>query len=449
MTIEWAESESEFPQKRVNCSPWQDIRPFIRDLHDLVGSVLSALVLKCELACRLALAEPDQVAVELREIASISERARLELQEIAAYRHQARLADDIALAQSVLTAAGVQLTVTGAETALPGVVEQALAAVLRESVLNLLCHSAATHCWIRIGSAGSSVSISIVNDSSIASPLRTHPETMRTVRFAKSSPGGLGLVSLSLRVADLGGTFSSRRRPDGGYAVRATVPLDQPAASRAIHGECWPGSVPETRQDKRRWECASRDLASVGSRCLAIERYCGTAPRQAQADLADVAETARRVLGNIRALIAPALQAREAEQESSSVRAMLAAAGIRSTVRIDADLPGPVYSAMITILREGVVNVLRHEEVRHCEVSLRQTGSEARLDILNDGVYPCAQSWFGASTETQQMVSWLQALGGTLTVRRGARGSVALHARVGVVPARREIATASPPRARS
>jgi signal transduction histidine kinase len=430
---------------------------FARDLHDLLGSVLSALLLKCELAYRIVLTEPARAAAELAEVADIPRRAQSEMRAIATRTYRARLDDDISLARSALTAAGVELLVLGVDTVLPSAVEQAFTAVIRESTANLLCHGAATQCQLTIESSDSAASISVVNDYSVASPLAARRETLPAFRAATSSgPGrGLGLQSLALRVAELGGTFSSTRQADGGYAVRASVPVGGPGATpAATRGRSagpapepdlvtapdqrrrptpapWPGGIPGADDlEQKRWEFACRNLAYIARRCIPIARLCVTAPAQAEVELARLVEAAQRIVTDIREVTATATAAFRLDQESVSVREVLATAGIRSTVSIDADLPEAVHAVMATVMREGVIDVLRHQGVTNCRISLRRTDSGIRLDILNDGIYPSGQICFGTVAATTRVGRRLIAIGGSLTVRRRADGSIALHARV-------------------
>jgi two-component system, NarL family, sensor histidine kinase DesK len=123
-----------------------------RDLHDVLGHTLSLIVLKSELASRLAERDPARAVREIRDVEDVSRRALTEVREaIRGYR--ARLADEIVHARHLLETSGISVTVDcsissagldGHESA-----EEALALALREAVTNVARHSGARHATIR------------------------------------------------------------------------------------------------------------------------------------------------------------------------------------------------------------------------------------------------------------------------------------------------------------
>jgi hypothetical protein len=60
-----------------------------RDLHDLLGHTLSVIVLKSELASKLAASQPERAAEEIRDVERISRRALTEVREaVVRYRRR-------------------------------------------------------------------------------------------------------------------------------------------------------------------------------------------------------------------------------------------------------------------------------------------------------------------------------------------------------------------------
>lgn len=73
-------------------------------------------------------------------------------------------------------------------------------------------------------------------------------------------------------------------------------------------------------------------------------------------------------------------------QETDGAAALLAAAGIATTVDVDpADLPAPVESTMAWAVREGVANVLLHSAARSCSIVAARHNGMFCLEIVNDG----------------------------------------------------------------
>jgi signal transduction histidine kinase len=182
---------------------------FARDLHDLLGFSLSAITLKAELTHRVLTQLPDRARLELTEIIEVSRQALADVRSVAASYRELSLADSLASARSVLTAADVEVTVAGDPGPLPSDVHTVLATVLREGVTNLLRHSSATYCHITITRSGTQVSLELLNDGA------PHAE-----------PGaGQGTGNLRSRTEVLGRSLKAGREEPDRYRVRAELPL--------------------------------------------------------------------------------------------------------------------------------------------------------------------------------------------------------------------------------
>lgn len=79
-----------------------------RDLHDVLGHTLSVIVLKSELAAKLADSDITRAASEIREVESIGRESLGELREALAGYRAAGIAADIERARAALTAGGVR-----------------------------------------------------------------------------------------------------------------------------------------------------------------------------------------------------------------------------------------------------------------------------------------------------------------------------------------------------
>src|SRR5438105_12870750 len=121
-----------------------------RDLHDLLGHSLSLITIKSQLARRL-LAPDDSPAAP--EVADIERVARQSLQDVRhavdGYR-QPSFAAALVGAQAALDAAGIHSTIEQAAGTLPTGVDTALAWAVSEGVTNVIRHSRAGACSIRL-----------------------------------------------------------------------------------------------------------------------------------------------------------------------------------------------------------------------------------------------------------------------------------------------------------
>lgn len=185
---------------------------FSRDLHDVLGRALSAIALKSELGAELSRrGQGERAAEQMLEVRELANDSLREVRAVVAGYRQADLATELAGARSVLRSAGVRTRIIGEDTALPPRVQSALAWVVREGATNVVRHSSADACTIDVAVVEEAeerlAQLTIVNDG-VSSP----PST------------GSGLVGLSERLADLGGTVTTESAR-GSFTLRARVPL--------------------------------------------------------------------------------------------------------------------------------------------------------------------------------------------------------------------------------
>ncbi|WP_051712555.1 histidine kinase [Spirillospora albida] len=187
-----------------------------RDLHDLLGHSLAAILLKCELARRLAAVDRDRARAELAEVVGMAERARQDLRTATGGGAELSLDAEIGSACSVFTAAGVSVEADAGHGAVEPRVSALLSTVLREAVTNVLRHSAARHCTIVTERDGGVVRLTVENDG-------LDPG-------APPTPPGSGIGNLATRLAAVDGTLSARADGHGGFRLIAAVPVEADAA---------------------------------------------------------------------------------------------------------------------------------------------------------------------------------------------------------------------------
>jgi two-component system sensor histidine kinase DesK len=164
-----------------------------RDLHDLLGHSLSLITLKSELASRLVEKNSEQAAREVMEIEHVARQALREVREaIAGYRKQT-LASELDGARQILEAAGINLRVEHTAGVLPPGIDVALAWTVREGVTNVIRHSRAKECLIRIAGQDGIVRAEVINDG--------YQQPDRPVKDM-----GTGISGLAERITALEGT---------------------------------------------------------------------------------------------------------------------------------------------------------------------------------------------------------------------------------------------------
>jgi two-component system sensor histidine kinase DesK len=191
-----------------------------RDLHDLLGHTLSLITLKSKLAGRLVEQEPVRAAQEIREIERVARQALREVREAVTGYRQPRLANEVDSARQLLEAAGIEcfLQYTGLE--LPTVSDAVLAWAVREGVTNVIRHSHARHCIIRLNRDHNAVHAEVINDGGLR-------------ERASSAQGreGLGLSGITERVTSLGGSIEAgpvRAPGRTGFRLYVELPIEAP-----------------------------------------------------------------------------------------------------------------------------------------------------------------------------------------------------------------------------
>ncbi|MFI6100356.1 sensor histidine kinase [Lentzea sp. NPDC051213] len=155
-------------------------------------------------------------------------------------------------------------------------------------------------------------------------------------------------------------------------------------------------------------------LSAITLKSELTHRLATIDPDRARQELGEVLEISRQALADVRSV---ALSYRELsfDEETQSAQALLSAADIAVTVRIDAcdQLPKDVTVTLATVLREGVTNLLRHSKAEHCEIVLSSSRHLVTMDIVNDGI-PSTERKSRDGSGIGNLTTRVRALGGDL-----------------------------------
>jgi len=155
-------------------------------------------------------------------------------------------------------------------------------------------------------------------------------------------------------------------------------------------------------------------LSAITLKAELTRRLVGSNPARARDELAEVLDIARQALADVR-IVASGYRNISLAKEASSVNSLLITAGIDARVEINCGaLDEQVDTALATVLREAVTNMLRHSTVRNCVVEANISEESIRLLVSNDGVPRGARSGrLGGGLENLR--TRMEAIGGTLT----------------------------------
>ncbi|MCA2212037.1 sensor histidine kinase [Jidongwangia harbinensis] len=200
-----------------------------RELHDIVAHSLSVIILQANGAAYALEHDRDRAREALRTIGATGSDALAEIRQLvellrgeddgAGTSDRTPVAlDQVAAVVQRARDAGVTagLTVRGAPPDVPAGVALAVCRIVQESLTNTLKHAGPEPvATVTVDYRPDHIDIE-VTDSGTGRP--------------PTDSGGHGLVGMRERVALYGGTFEAGRHPDGGWRVRAGIPLHGAAA---------------------------------------------------------------------------------------------------------------------------------------------------------------------------------------------------------------------------
>lgn len=184
-----------------------------RDLHDLLGHTLSVIVLKSELASKLAEKDPARATKEIREIERIARESLQEVRSAVRGYRSTGLEGELAGVSLACEAAQIKLETYITPLELEWAAEQTLAFVLREAVTNAIRHANAKNLWVSLERGGDSARLSIWDDGS-----------GRIIV-------GNGVRGMRERLEFLGGTLEVNADHKG---VTALLPLKHPDETQSL-----------------------------------------------------------------------------------------------------------------------------------------------------------------------------------------------------------------------
>ncbi|MFI6444839.1 sensor histidine kinase [Kitasatospora sp. NPDC050543] len=194
---------------------------FSRDLHDVMGRNLTTIALKSELAVQLARRGRPEAADQMTEVQRIAQESQREVRDVVRGYRSADLQAEAIGARAVLRAADIDCRIDLGDVtgAIPASVQSVLGWVVREATTNVLRHSEAARCSIRLRlSEDGRAVLDLENDGVPADP-------------APSTGAGTGLEGLRERLAALGGELTRPPAGPGAFRLRAVLPLTTTATA--------------------------------------------------------------------------------------------------------------------------------------------------------------------------------------------------------------------------
>ncbi|WP_037604481.1 sensor histidine kinase [Streptacidiphilus rugosus] len=178
-----------------------------RDLHDLLGHSLTAVVMRAQLTKELVPVDAERARAEAEEIERNARDALAAVRSTVTGWRRTTVRDELEAARRALAGTGVTLRVDlDADPPLVASVEHALGLAMREAVTNVARHARATHCRIGLDADGGRVRLVVADDG-----------------IGGTAPEGTGLTGMRERIAKLGGAV--QRTGAAGTTLTITVPI--------------------------------------------------------------------------------------------------------------------------------------------------------------------------------------------------------------------------------
>ncbi len=182
-----------------------------RDMHDILGHSLTVITVKAELAGRLIEVDTAKAKAEIADLERLSREALADVRATIGGFREVTLSRELANAKSALTAAGITPDLPGAVDEVPGERRELFGWAVREGVTNVVRHSGASRCTVRVS--------------------RDHVEVIDDGRGVDDCPGaagepdptpGHGLSGLRERARAAGATMTVGHG-DGGRGFRLSL----------------------------------------------------------------------------------------------------------------------------------------------------------------------------------------------------------------------------------
>lgn len=195
-----------------------------RDLHDVVAHNISVINVQANTALHLAQRQPERAIEALSTIHGVSRQALVELRSILGILRG--MDDDVPLdpTPSLAHLGGLFMTASSAglrvrveddrlSADLPETVDVAAYRIVQEALTNAARHAAGSTVVVRIASEDDHLVLEVEDDGG------------GEVQSLAATGSGNGIAGMTERAEGLGGTLHASARSDGGFTVRARLPL--------------------------------------------------------------------------------------------------------------------------------------------------------------------------------------------------------------------------------
>jgi signal transduction histidine kinase len=208
-------------EQRERVAVAEERRRIARDLHDVVAHGVGVMTVQAGAARLLLENDPGRAREPLLAVEEAGRQALAELRRLLGMlrrderdpglRPQPGLGDlEELVARARRAGLPVELVIEGAPVPLPAGVDLAAYRIVQEGLTNTRKHAGPARACVAVRYGPEALELEISDDG----------------RAGANGEGGHGLVGMRERVALYGGRLETGPRPDGGFTVRAHLPLE-------------------------------------------------------------------------------------------------------------------------------------------------------------------------------------------------------------------------------
>jgi signal transduction histidine kinase len=214
-------------EERAAAAVAQERTQLARELHDVVAHSVSVMVIQAGAAEQVLAGDPERARAPLQSIQTTGRQTVVELRRLLGILregdHELATAPQPSLAQldALLTDArdagvAVSATVEGTPRPLPLSIDLSAYRIVQEGLTNVIKHAAHATAQVRVRYTDHALELQVTDDGPGRRPDGPDGES-----------GGHGLLGVRERVALFGGSFQAGNRAEGGFGLRALLPLDE------------------------------------------------------------------------------------------------------------------------------------------------------------------------------------------------------------------------------
>ena len=198
-----------------------------RELHDVAAHSLSLMVVQAGAGRSVLGSDPGAAAEALEAIAATGRQTMADMGRLLGFLENddtsslggvSRIGDLVAQARQA--GLPVEVKITGTARRLPSRADLAVYRVVQEALTNALKHAGGARTRVLVAYGDAAVRVEVSDDG--------HPRIRHPLA---SSGAGQGLQGMRERVEMARGELTAGRRPDGGWAVVARLPIGHEASA--------------------------------------------------------------------------------------------------------------------------------------------------------------------------------------------------------------------------